>query len=181
MPTTTKFPILAGIPIAFAVLGGAVQAQSADDFLMNVEGICLRNMHDVRVVADVVKAAGARDLPGELRRGFAPPEGQLLGAWYLEIDGFRLMIGTSEGRMHGETVSTCAVVTQTRDAEEIVTKMNEVLALRLLSDETEGYQRYRHYRTNFAGEDLMITALTGTHASTSDILNLSIQTGFPTR
>lgn len=175
---TTKFQILAGMAIAFVVLGGAVQAQSADDFLMNVEGICLRNMHDVSVVGDVVKAAGARDLPTELRRGIAPPEGELLGAWYLEIDGFRLMIGTSEGGLRGETISTCAVVTQTPATEAIVTRMNEILDIQLLSDDTEGYQRYRHYETNFAGADIMITILTGTHPSTSDILNLSVQSGF---
>jgi len=172
-----------GIVAAAAALlftsGSAVKAQSADDFLMNVEGICLRNMHDVSLVGEIVKTAGARDLPAGLKRGFAPPEGKFLGAWYLKTHGFRLMIGTSEGRIRGQTVSTCAVVTQTPETEAIIARMNEILDLRLLRDDTEGYQRYRHYRTNFAGEDLMITTITGTHPSISDILNLSVQSGFP--
>lgn len=174
-----SFGIVAICAALLCTVGSAAKAQSADDFLLNVEGICLRNMHDVGLVGEFVKTAGARELPAELRRGLAPPEGEFLGAWYLETDGFRLIIGTSEGRMRGETVSTCSVVTQTPQAEAIVAKMNEILDLRLLLDKTEGYQRYRHYRTNFAGEDLMITALTSTHPSTSDILNLSVQSGFP--
>lgn len=174
-----SFGIVAVCLALLCTAGSAVKAQSADDFLLNVEGICLRNMHDVGLVGDFVKTAGARDVSAEFGRRFAPPEGKLLGVWYLETDGFRLIIGISEGHMRGETVSTCSVATQTPQAEAIVAKMNEVLDLRLLLDETEGYQRYRHYKTSFAGEDLMITALTGTHPSTSDILNLSVQSGFP--
>lgn len=167
--------ITALILVLLCVFETKVQARSPKDFLITLEGVCLRNMHDVGIVEEVVKTMDGKELSDGKKHALAPQEGKLLGAWSMNSKGYSLIVVISEAQVRDVTVSSCTIVTQAPNVQTIVKKMKEKFNFRPILDEDEGYQRHRHYKANFAGENLIITAGSGTHPSTSNILNISVQ------
>lgn len=160
--------------IPFLLLPISAHAQEQNDaFLLNFEGICLRNLHDISLVKGMVEILDAKEAPEHFSKQGAPIDGKLLGSWLVEKDGLLLVVATSEGKFRDKMISTCSVISKLEDTENAIKRMEDIFDTEKIADDQEGFQRYRSYTTSISGNRILINAITGVHPSTRSIINLN--------
>lgn len=164
--------------IAFTCLfanSAYAQSISNDDFILNFEGICLRNVHEPQLIKPFVEAIGATPLPKELHALALTASEKLSDTWLLEKDSYNIIIAVTQGKVNGKLISNCSFISKLADANLIPVRMGELYKMETLLDEKEGFQRYQTYGTIINRRKIIIQALTSLHKSTENIINLSAQ------
>ena len=162
-----------------ASLSSGSSADQIDDYLLVFEGACLRNMHDASLLEKMAEALNWRKVAKETAAVGAPLEGKLLGSWIVREGEASVIIATSEGNLENREIFSCAAISRISDPGAAVSRMQEIFNAKKMADEKEGFQRYQVFKVNISGNDMLVTALTGTHPSTAEVLNLTAQYPIP--
>jgi hypothetical protein len=147
-------------------------ADSADDLLLIVQGTCLENMHDKQRVALLAKSSNWKVIDNPSMFGGSPVNGKMTGAWFVQMDDFKGILGTAESQIDGDDVFGCSFAGMVPSPEDVIAQMNRLFATKLLSDEVSGFQRHRVYILETARYDVAVFTMTGTHDKTKEVISI---------
>jgi hypothetical protein len=136
-------------------------ADQIDDYLLIFDGACIRNMHDVQVIPKIAENLRWKKIPKEFAAGSAPREGELVGNWMVQERGLVVFIAVAQANISNRNISTCSAVTKLHDNNKVIDRIQTIYKAKIISDETEGYQRYRVFKFDYSGDEMLIIALRG--------------------
>lgn len=148
----------------------SAQELSADDIIIHMDGICIQNILRIDAVGAIVTLMGGAAMPKEHAAGFAPIDGELLGAWHIESDGQPFFIATAHNAQITPATSSCTLITTFDDPEEIVERFKSIYDISNSKEEQQGFQRYTTYEIAVMDEKMIISFNQGLHPSTQNIL-----------
>lgn len=166
MKIKTLLPVLC---LLLTLPSGISLADMVEDHLAFFEGACLRNMHDISLVEKMAVQLEWAEGSEKVRNGMFKRKENILGVWVIPERG---ILATSKSFLNSEPFSVCALITKYNNPFEIVEKFKILYKAKLVDDDIIGSQRYQVFEVSIDGQDMLVSAVTATHPSAKEMLNL---------
>jgi hypothetical protein len=139
---------------------GAQAQSSAAEFAQAFISHCAQNLPHLERIEAAANAFGYQEIGPEMLQAVGPlaPNSESKGWVVLEGPGAPYLLGTSVGRLDGNTFAVCSVASPDLNAEDVVANLTQFLQLAAPEDDSrEAGQRYRVWTILAPGGELVLS------------------------
>ena len=142
-----------------------------DDFVEFFSGACYWTIHDLSLVRTLAKTQKWKSLPEDFKVLGNPIEKGEYDAWMAKNKNQKILVAINETSQ----AKTCTNIIEEGNLEKILSILKRNFKLRLISDETEGFQKFLQYVVNSTQGEVYISIVTHSNPSIKTIhLSVSI-------